>query len=393
MSTSGAVLDPVSAAAFGLVRVRVRGFRTARDVSFAPGPLSALVGEANAGKSNLLRALDGLLDPGSARFSPADLAKGESDLRIEAVLADGRTLSLDDRAAAPPVLFFPAALRGGSLLAHSSRVASATLDLLAEALREEPAPHLGLVRCLDNTCALGLTGHVVLMEEPELFLRPQAQRYLYRILERLAAAGNQVVYSTHSPAFLNVARLEELILVERDPAAGTRVVQPQSITAGEDFRVLSEFDAERSELFLARAAVLVEGLTEKLALPFVFAALGHDADREAISIVDCGGKSNIPLFARICEAVGVPFVSVHDRDADIGREPIASERALNELIAKVTGRWRTVVLAPDFERVAGLAGSSAKPKRAWRHFGVLRPEEVPEPLARAVRLAVAMARD
>ena len=37
---------------------------------------------------------------------------------------------------------------------------------------------------------------------------------------------------------------------------------------------MTEFDAARSELFLARAAVLVEGLTEKLVLPFVFAALG-----------------------------------------------------------------------------------------------------------------------
>jgi hypothetical protein len=43
--------------------------------------------------------------------------------------------------------------------------------------------------------------------------------------------------------------------------------------------------------------VLVEGLTEKLVLPFVFSALGYDVDREAISIVECGGKPNIPLFA------------------------------------------------------------------------------------------------
>jgi predicted ATP-dependent endonuclease of OLD family len=50
--------------------------------------------------------------------------------------------------------------------------------------------------------------------------------------------------------------------------------------------------------------VLVEGLTEKLVLPFVFSALGYDVDREAISIVECGGKPNIPLFARICRAVG-----------------------------------------------------------------------------------------
>jgi hypothetical protein len=60
---------------------------------------------------------------------------------------------------------------------------------------------------------------------------------------------------------------------------------------------MTEFDPARSELFLANAVVLVEGLTEKLVLPFVFAALGHDVDGEAISIIECGGKPNI-LFAR-----------------------------------------------------------------------------------------------
>ena len=98
------------------------------------------------------------------------------------------------------------------------------------------------------------------------FLKPQTQRYLYRRLRALAAAGNQVLYSTHAPAFLNVARLEELVLVRHSPRRGTHVVQPQPLDADEAFRVVSEFDAERSELFLARSAILVEGRTEKLVL-------------------------------------------------------------------------------------------------------------------------------
>jgi len=246
---------------------------------------------------------------------------------------------------------------------------------------------------VEGWCEHGAGGVVLLIEEPELYLRPQEQRYFYRLLHELGDGGCQVIYSTHSPSFLNVARLNELALVERDPESGTRVVQPRSIAADEDFRVLTEFDAERGELFLARAAILVEGLTEKLALPFVFAALGRDADREAISIVECGGKSNIPLFAGICKAARVPFVAVHDRDAEPGQEPILSEQVLNARIAEVAGKRRTVVLEPDFEGIAGLRGSAHKPERAWRSFGSLTAEDVPEPLARVVRLAVRMARD
>ena len=69
-------------------------------------------------------------------------------------------------------------------------------------------------------------GLILLIEEPELYLRPQAQRYLYRLLRDFAAAGNQVLYSTHAPAFLNVGRLEELALVEHHADAGTAIVQP-----------------------------------------------------------------------------------------------------------------------------------------------------------------------
>ena len=151
--------------------------------------------------------------------------------------------------------------------------------------------------------------------------------------------------------------------------------------------MVSEFDAERSELFLARAAILVEGRTEKLVLPSIFAALGYDADRAQISIVECGGKSNIPVFARICKACRIPFVVVHDRDAPRGEQPIPAEVVLNRLIAGIAGRDRTVVLEPDFEGVAGLRGHANKPERAWNHFAA-GGVAVPEPLERAVRLAL-----
>ena len=138
--------------------------------------------------------------------------------------------------------------------------------------------------------------------------------------------------------------------------------------------------------------LLVEGRTEKLVFPFIFQALGHDHDREAISIVECGGKSNIPLFARICEATRIPYLVVHDRDAPPGKRPIQAERAVNQAIATIAGRERTIELAPDFEAVAGLRGHSHKPERAWRGFAGIEPARVPAPLAEAVRRIAARTR-
>jgi AAA domain, putative AbiEii toxin, Type IV TA system/Protein of unknown function (DUF2813) len=391
-----------------LERVRVRGFRSVLDLAFELQPLTALVGEARAGKSNVLAALRALLDPTAPRLVPDDVAAGgDGAVRVEARLADGSTLSLDGsppepaavaRDGAPGVVYLPAVLRSGPLTGRMdspNEAAARALETFVRALERRPdgseaASALALLGAVRDGIEDGLTGVLLLVEEPELFLRPQGQRYLYRLLREFAHAGNQVLYSTHSPAFLNVGRLEELVLVHLT-ASGTSVTQPRPLPADEAFRVVSEFDAERSELFLARAAVLVEGRTEKLVLPFVFGALGHDVDRLAISIVECGGKSNIPVFARICRACGVPCIAVHDRDAEAGQDPIPQEVQLNALVAETVGPEHTVELAPDFEGIAGLRGHDNKPERAWRHFSA-PGVDVPRQLARVVEVALRAAR-
>jgi ABC-type cobalamin transport system ATPase subunit len=382
-----------SAAPIGITELRLHGFRSARDVLLQPGPVCALVGEAGAGKSNVLAAIWRLLDATAPALATNDATFGASEaIELSARLADGRTIGLS---AQPPsasrrsgpaaeVVFLPADLRAGLLAAPSKA-------RISHQLRRTTAQGEGrsrgageLVASVERLCAAGEAGVVLLIEEPELYLRPQAQRYFYRLLRSFAGLGNQVFYSTHAPAFLNVARLEELALVEHRGRLGTTIVQPAPLPADERFRALSEFDAERSELFLSRAALLVEGRTEKLVFPFVFRALGIDHDREAISIVECGGKPTIPIVARACNAAGIPFVVVHDRDAEAGRQPIAAERAVNQEILSAAGPDRIVELVPDLEGIAGLRGHSHKPEHASRRFASMTAAEVPVPLAEAV---------
>jgi hypothetical protein len=399
-----------------LKTVRVRGFRTIIDATFQPGPVSALIGEPGTGKSNLLAALRAALDPSEVAPTPEDVARGSgATIRIDLETTDGSVVSVEGTSPAittrrdgelPPVVYLPARLRAGAVVAAAHRPpppAERARALIGRALpaateQTTPGPRAGatepahgLVRALETWIEAGVTGMVVLIEEPELFLPPQTQRYLYRLLRHLAGSGNQVLYSTHSPAFLNVARLNELVLTERHPDLGTRLLQPDPLPSDDEFRAFSEFDSTRSELFLARAAILVEGLTERLALPFVFHALGYDPDRERISIIECGGKPNILLVGRVARAVGIPFLAVHDRDAPRGRRPNPAERRLNQLISELAGP-NQIELTPDFEGIAGLRGRRRKPARAWNSFARLTAGEVPAPLGRLVERAVAMAR-
>jgi hypothetical protein len=391
-----------------LREVHVAGFRSARDLRLRPNPVCALVGEARAGKSNVLAAIRAVLDGAATdALAPTDVARGEDAIRIRARLGHGGVVQIDGtpprlvatgQEDAPAVMMLSAQARADALVAGPAPrhpAAAAVARVFAEHLiaqREardgvsDTGAALAMVDAVRASTGAGVSGTVLLIEEPELYLSPQAQRYLYRMLRRFASRGNQVIYSTHSPAFLNVARLDELVFVQR-PADGSRAVRPKPVTADEDFRVLSEFDAERAELFLARAALLVEGMTEKLAMPFVFAAVGIDPDGEGISIVECGGKANIPLFARVCAAAGVPFVALHDRDAS------RSERRLNALIADIAGHDHAIALEPDFEGAARLRGHTHKPDQAWTDFSRRPADRIPEPLTRAARLTARLARE
>ena len=387
----------------------MHGYRAARELHFVPGSMCALVGEASSGKSTVLTAIWTLLEAAAPPPTIDDVSQGSSGrIHLEADLERGQSIFLDatppdtlnlNRAGAPPVLFFPANLRSGRLVAPATGngatdVAELFVPPLASHHWAQADGGLQLVMGMERLLASNLRRFVLLIEEPELYMSPHAQRHLFRVLRGLAQRGNQILYSTHAPVFLSVDRIEDLALVRHTSDAGTTLFQPDALAEAEAFRVLSEFDNNRAELFLARTVLLVEGRTEKLTFPFVFEALDIEPDKEGILILECGGKGNMPLFARICNACAIPYVVVHDRDAPKGQRPVESERIVNQQIQDVAGRRRVVVMTPDFEAVAGISGKGRgrKPRKAYRRFsdtnGGVPPElrVAVEKIVRAARL-------
>lgn len=380
-------------------QVTISGYRGARDVALQPGSTCVLVGESSSGKSTVLSAIWTLLEAAAPMPTGEDVSRGHARVHVEAVVGD-RTLFLDarppatinlNREGAPPALFFPANLRPTTLLAPADHPAKRAIGVV-RATETNADGGLTLVRSVAALGEARVRGLVILIEEPELYLSPPAQRHLHRLLRRLSARGrNQVLYSTHSPVFLGVDRLDELVLVRHDERTGTRLLQPEALSQKQALRMNAEIDAERAEIFLSRAVLFVEGRTEKLAFPFVFEALGYDADREAIAIVDCAGKGNMPLFAEICNACGIPYIVVHDRDAPRGGQPAEAERIANDTIMRVAGKRRSIMLVPDFEGVTGLKVRRGKPAAAYRRFHGGNGD-VPGPLRQAVERVVAAAR-
>lgn len=244
-----------------------------------------------------------------------------------------------------------------------------------------------MVSAVEDCCDECLSGEVLLIEEPELLLTPQAQRYLYRLLRRFAEAGNQVLYSTRSSAFLDAAHHEEILRLDlRRGRPSVRRTRPGDLSDASLVRLASEFDHERSEMFFARSVVLVEGQRERLALPLIFRAMGRDPDAEGIAIVEVGGKSNLPVAADLLRDLGIPFVVVFDADRG------AAASALDGRIRHAAGTASAIRLDPDFEGVAGIGSHPEKVLNAWRRFSGAGPKEVPKVLATIVDLAIGSSR-
>lgn len=277
-----------------LGRVLVAGVTGLPAVELDLGPLTALVGPRGSGKSQLLAAIAWLVS-GRPRIIPAvsaPVTRVAGELVVDGQVARVARSPGAGLVWEPPRPQRPA-LPGCSFLRARDRLnpprgatggVGQRLAGMADLATSDATAAEALVSVVETCCREHLTGEILLVEEPELFLTPQAQRYLYRLLRRFAEGGNQVMYSTRSPAFVDAAHHDEIVRLDlHGGGRSLRRTDPETLTDAERVRLAAQFDHERSEMFFAQAVVLVEGQTERLSLPSIFGALGHDPDAEGIA--------------------------------------------------------------------------------------------------------------
>jgi CRISPR-associated exonuclease Cas4 len=249
------------------------------------------------------------------------------------------------------------------------------------------------------------------IEEPELFLHPHAQRQLAAALLDLASAPeHQVFVCTHSTHFVDLDRYR-CIAICRKPNAreGTQVRQcMRDLFEGENakdrrdrFHMAVWVNPDRGEMFFAKKVILAEGETEKVVMPYVAKRLGClDPD---VSVIDCGSKFNLRLYIAILNAFRIPYCVVHDEDPvpdpvpnDWSPEKAAERRRLfdenteiRNAVDPAIGSVR--VLAPDFERAAGVSRTQGEKKgkaiAALELFATLEPGAFLRPLCGLVTSA------
>jgi predicted ATPase len=145
------------------------------------------------------------------------------------------------------------------------------------------------------------SGTILLVDEPEISLHPQSQRALMRALRKL---DSQILVATHSANLLDRADPRTIVRLRRS-AAGIEIASPSGLSEDEA-RKLSRFtNSQTAEAFFARTVVLVEGMSDQIALEALAERRGRNLDAEGVAIVPIGGAKSIGSFLDLFGPQGI----------------------------------------------------------------------------------------
>lgn len=152
---------------------------------------------------------------------------------------------------------------------------------------------------------VGKDFRILCLEEPEAHLHPAMQYKLFKYLKKLDAdkkLNQQIFVTTHSSNISAVAGIDNMFMMAYNRSVTPQDCINQSLKIqfkdqgetkekSEAKKHLTKFlDATRSDMLFADKVILVEGIAERLLLPYLMEKCGYPYEDEHVSIVEIGGK-------------------------------------------------------------------------------------------------------
>ncbi len=162
--------------------------------------------------------------------------------------------------------------------------------------------------------------NLLLIDEPELFLHPQAIEQIRGSLKLLALNGYQIVFSTHSPFMIEQNDIPITNIV-RKGIEGTRVESRlkealQKVVADNESQARLLFDTYNlGQILFSDSVLIAEGDTEKHVLPTLFHSVtGKTLGESKLALVIATGSPNIPGMLDILKEMNIPARALVDLD-------------------------------------------------------------------------------
>jgi len=163
----------------------------------------------------------------------------------------------------------------------------------------------------------------IIFDEPELHLHPQFQSFFLQEIRKIA--GNPIedpskkmfFLITHSPYFIDLKSLDELsnILVCHYNKVPTYVGELEAQDRYILNKFLPRFNTHHKQFFFSPNPVFVEGYTDQQIISILFEKLGINIGASGSCIIDVGGKDELGVFFRLCNALKINCRIIADLDA------------------------------------------------------------------------------
>lgn len=165
------------------------------------------------------------------------------------------------------------------------------------------------------------TTTLLLINEPELYLHPQAIEILRKSLNVLANQGYQVIFSTHSPFMITQRDVGNTILVRKNNVLGTfkRTTLKSAIPIVEQQAphqlTLMYSLSNSSNILFSEKVILAEGKTENKLLPLIIEKVtGKTILHHKTALVKLDGSGNIRKSIQVLTTMDLPTKAIVDLD-------------------------------------------------------------------------------
>jgi predicted ATP-dependent endonuclease of OLD family len=173
----------------------------------------------------------------------------------------------------------------------------------------------------EKTKEFSLPGYMLLIDEPEVGLHPNAIRAASSYLYNLATDPSwQIMITTHSPLFVNPLQDHTTILrVERDDKNITPKTYKSDLVVfsneeKENLKMLNKFDQALAEMFFGPRPIVIEGDTEYAAFENVMKNKADYPMSKQPVLIRARGKDTINLIIRMLKHFEVSYSVLHDSD-------------------------------------------------------------------------------